>query len=502
MRARADTTTARTLAKSARGAMTLGQLATEGGSAHQPDAHGGCENAAHSSEQPSSVSELVGPAAGAKRRDVASTASGGAMTKNVRRAKPPKPACISALRLDAGTSFVLPTDPELWRRELRQLFDQGRPGKGIVVADTAPMKYAESKLAASGLLLSLHFRHTAYVILDARSGRIEVQAKAEALWALGIEAWCAEWLGWLSWAAGATPCTIHTARSMGWRTHRVELCSDFVHLPIRLVDAKNFTTQAKPHGIDKLRRGERLDTYGGFDGFLETLAIGKRSDRTSMSVHAKSRQLVKVKKVDPDESIYAPTWRQSQAYEPGAPITRVELRFSGKGLRFVSKNGSVDLTDPAMLVDHDALARVWSSETHRRRLVRGRASRKYRDRVDPRWRVVQEAAGIEPARLRQDRSVQRRTWEELLRTCERRLIREAQTLADLHGVRTSNVSVLQSVAAMGVADGASHVSPRQLDERTRLLRARHVFVEPEADAARAIFIARMYGSDSGPANDQ
>jgi hypothetical protein len=79
--------------------------------------------------------------------------------------------------------------------------------------ETAPATYAEAQLGAAGMFLKLHFRHTAYVILDARSGRIEVHAKAEALWALGLEEWGGRWLGWLSYASGSVPCSVRTARS-------------------------------------------------------------------------------------------------------------------------------------------------------------------------------------------------------------------------------------------------------------------------------------------------
>lgn len=129
---------------------------------------------------------------------------------------------------------------------------------------------------------------TSFVIIDRKTGRIEVQAKAESLWGDGFETWARRWLGWLAFLATGRTCTARTARALGWKTHRVELCSDFVDLPIRRKDAGHFSTNARPQTIEKVRKGERVDTFGRTNDDVETLALGRRSARTSMSVHDKT----------------------------------------------------------------------------------------------------------------------------------------------------------------------------------------------------------------------
>ncbi|MBX3204721.1 MAG: hypothetical protein KF764_06615 [Labilithrix sp.] len=472
-------------------------MATEGGNEYPRDA----SDEGH--EQPSTVArelrndhpeETSVPPPSVSRlarttRPQGATGARGASAGALGISKKPRssPRCIAALMLDGGTSFVLDSDVQGWGTELRSLFSNTRSGPARI--EGAPLRFATARGSATGERLTLHFEHAAFVILDRRTGRIEVQAKAESLWGDGFETWARLWLGWLSFLATGRPCTARTARAIGWRTLRVELCSDFVDLRFRRADAGHFSTKASPQTIEKPPKGARVDTFGRNNDDVETIAFGTRSDRRSLSIHDKTNQLRTVKRVAPEESFYAAVWSRSENFAPGARITRVELRFGSSGLRFRGPKDAlkVDLTDPAALLVRANLATVWSAETHRRRLlVPGTSKRARRSNVDSRWRVVQDAAGIEapPTRLFQDRTVRQLTHAEARRKSERGILREAQTLASLRGEPSSNPRMLERVATLGVRDAAEHVPVHARDAFNAKLAARHAFVVPEAVAAR------------------
>ncbi len=472
------------LAVETEGRMTCGQLATGGGSEHPSDA----------SVLPSPVVRTVGRAAGPKGRDGASKASGGALSPTGKTRS--RPRCISALILDGGTAFVARFDARGWRPELRSLFESGT-GRKTVTLEGAPTRHATARLSASGARLVLHFERSAFVIVDRVTGRIEVQAKAEALWAFGFEQWAAAWLGWMSYVAAGRACSARTAYAVGWRTHRVELCSDFVDLPIRRADAGNFSTSAKPQTIEKTRKAERIDTFGRSNDAAETVGLGRRSARTSLSIHDKTNQLRAVKHVRPEASFYAAVWRQSPYFRAGAPITRVELRFAANGLRFRTTAGeAIDLRDPAALLDRRNLALVWAGETERRRLlVPGTSRRVRRRRVDARWRVVQSAAGksVPQARLFQDRSVQQLSHAEQRKNAARRVLQGAQSYASLRGGRTAHLGTLSRAAALAVTEAGLVAPHGSIEAFNARLAARHAFVASEAEAARSALFTELFG---------
>ena len=347
---------------------------------------------------------------------------------------------ISPLVIDGYTSLVLYADERNWRRELRSLFSTGGRGRRVSVwFEGAPQRFAEATLSPMGQRLTLHFWGSAFITFDIRTGRIEIQARAESLWADGFESWFESWAPWISTIAGVPGARDKNAWDLPLKIHRLELCCDFVGFPIKRSDAGCFSTKARSHVIESSRKGERVDTYGRCRPEVETITLGSRTGRTSMAIYDKTNQLMSTRGLRPENSFYAVQWSLSSDFTPGALITRVELRLSAHGLCFRDDDGALlDLTEPRALLNPVNLATLWKSETARRRLLRPGSGRPSRRPIDPRWKVVQDAAGAGTPKIRlfQARDVRRLTHWEALARCERTLLRTGQSYAALCGEPT------------------------------------------------------------------
>jgi hypothetical protein len=100
-----------------------------------------------------------------------------------------------------------------------------------------------------------------------------------------------------------------------------------------------------------------------------------------LSVSDKSQVVREVDSCDPAASLYAPAWRAA-GWNGTDNVYRVEVRARDAGLR----RKALDLTDPANLSAAN-IGALFSFGVHRFQLLDAAGN------VDPRWRVVQEAAG-------------------------------------------------------------------------------------------------------------
>lgn len=441
------------------------------------------------------------------------TAQGGTTSSAARSAPIPdgRPTAISSLKLDGGTAFLLspgrtnragkrakqgaappPRTPPSQALQAVWASLSGQVGTSVLRLDLAgwgrcPPEWLSKGPACEcrvtgpgGRNLHLHFVGQAHVILDARTGSVHLEAKAPGLWTSGgFEAWAERWLALATWLARAEDCSLGSAHRAGWRTVRVELCSDFVGFPLRRGDSDLFTA-SRLRDIKKCPP-ERLDTHTRW-GNVETIAIGTRKSPISMSVHLKSVLLRDVGKVRLADSIYAHTWRESPAFHDDADVTRVEFRLSRYGLTLRGPAGvQVDLRDPAKLACPATLASVWGYATHHFRLVAPpedrpwSQARKRRYAADERWKGVQDVGSADGRELKQFRDLREKTHAEQVYLAARDLGEATTRFAAYHNVRVDHGNV-RALAAYGAALGlsSSRVEPALAEARVDMLREENI----------------------------
>lgn len=368
--------------------------------------------------------------------------------------------CISSLKLDGGTAFEIETKAQQWSDKLKALIRHFQYPSSLstdrrgVILEMGPDdgNVRKVKITISGSLrhrIKLSYADEADIDINASTGKIVVETRAHSLWCNGLKRWMATWLDFVSRLANEQGCSPETAHLVGWKTRNIELCSDFVGLKLLRSDGGNFTTKSKVRTIEKTNE-DRLDIVGNYGHEIETIQIGDRKSRCSMSIHQKSKQIRTVKKIDPAVSIYAPTWRSSRYYDPDQDITRVELRLNNRSLKFRNRecpNVVVDLSIPKNLLNTSMLAAVWAYETNRRRLcVPNSATRGRRCKTDPRWEEVQRASGLtEVPTLSQDRDVSHLAKSERLAKVDKQLVKDAIEATVLTGTETDLDSVLTTV---------------------------------------------------------
>ncbi len=274
-----------------------------------------------------------------------------------------------------------------------------------------------------------HIPDVAYIELNVETGTMSIQAKAKALWAHGWTVWCSTFLGLGSWWAGGELHDMGGAAAAGWRVTGVELCCDFIDVPWRIKDVGRFLTPGR--STQGLRNAFKR---GGDPDLVDTIEIGKRSSNVSWCLYRKTTQILQAK--DGDESTYASTW-EAGGWDGEEEVTRVELRLTKRALTLEGSGGDVlELRDPATLGDRHNLALAWVSHTSSYWLpLDDGHTRATNSECDPRWEVVQAAAGVPEVRLEQLRAVQVATWAEAKeRTCKQAL-RSLQRLLAMHGHR-------------------------------------------------------------------
>lgn len=253
-------------------------------------------------------------------------------------------------------------------------------------------------------------------------GTVDLRLGAPALLREGYATIAARWIGTLAaWLAGKS-IALEQARRHGWGVMLVPIAVDTHGLAWKMGDAFRFT-------------GRGLRYVIGLDAASVSLRIGQRSSPVSFLLYLKSLELATRR--HRSRADYEPVWGQSPGYDPERDVQRVELQLRGPGLEFADADtGEVyDLRDPFTLTRADALAAVWSYQTHARRwIVEGCATRKRRAPTDPRWVAIQAAVSCPPPRLRQLRESQLQTREHARDNAFGRLRRVLGELAALHGI--------------------------------------------------------------------
>jgi hypothetical protein len=194
--------------------------------------------------------------------------------------------------------------------------------------------------------------------------------------------WLDRVTGWLT----GRPCpSPQHAATVGWSTVHLELASDFTGLTLFHDDALRFIKGGGDFGTIHSRNPKA-------DGQAETINVGSRGEhRLALSTHDKSGQL-RSKKRNPATSVYAPTWAV-HGWDGQASVRRVEARGNGRALNLVALEDpkvTLDLTDPASLLDHAVLGAFWLHATMTRTRLRAPDA----ETTDPRWLAVQAAGGI------------------------------------------------------------------------------------------------------------
>jgi hypothetical protein len=250
-----------------------------------------------------------------------------------------------------------------------------------------------------------------YLSLNVESGRATAQLKAKALWSMGTGPAMSRYLGLVSWWLTGRMPELSELAGLGWRTTGVELCADFVGLAFDRSDVENIIGFRKGTKIADIAKSERL----------QTIQVGSRASRVSMCIYDKDQQLADVK--GGDDSTYRATHLE-HGWDGQAERRRVEARLSDGGLTMESEKGDrIDLRDPAALADQELLAKTWAIITAKHRLIVPGSTRRERCKTDPRWLLVQSAAGVElKDRYRQTRESQVNTWEESMKRSRRELV--------------------------------------------------------------------------------
>jgi hypothetical protein len=343
----------------------------------------------------------------------------------------PSVKCIAPLHLDGGTSFRITAPLAAWDPALRALLGPRR-GSGhpqtVELADPTTGVVLEATVYRpwGGSYVKIVFASHAELTLSPfqRPATAKLKADANALWRDGARAWMTTWFDRVTrWLTGRACPSPQDARDLGWTAVNIEVASDFTGLRFYLEDVPRFDK-----GRGKIGTVFSRDLRP--DGQVETIDIGRRDkDRLSVTTHDKT-QAVLHNKGTPASSVYAPTWRE-YGWDGDADIRRVELRAHGSAIKLRSRSGpTLDMTDPASLLDPAMVGAFWFHATTTRTHLRAPDGEK----TDPRWLAVQAAGGIaEQSRFAQvSRSETRR-----LDLAERRELAEgeaARKLGYAHGL--------------------------------------------------------------------
>lgn len=288
------------------------------------------------------------------------------------------------------------------------------------------------------------------IVLCLASRLVELRLGAVALWREGYATIAARWIGTLmAWLAGKS-CEFVDAQSHGWRVTFVPIAVDTHGLTWDVEDAFKFT-------------GRGLRQVTGRERESVSLRIGQTSSPVGFLIYPKTRELATRR--HRSRADYEPVWEQAPGYDSDRDVERVELQLRGAGLEYRDTNtGEIyDLRDPFTLTRADALAAVWSYQTHMRRwIVLGCATRNRRAPTDPRWVVIQAAVSCPQPRLRQLRESQQQCREHARDNALGRLWRLLGDLAALHGIAVERGGLASWLRLVAVMLGA-HVARRRLD---------------------------------------
>lgn len=375
------------------------------------------------------------------------------------------------------------------------------PDAGLVSLPTPDGAPCHARVIVGGVgrhVVTFHAIDRAWWRINLRTGETHAQLKAKSLWAEGYAATADLWLRrWTFHATGRSLPDFDLGHAFrhGWRMTGLELCADFEGLGFYREDAPHFLG-ARRNGDE----GESLTVWGGegsehgdagggwepFRPRVETINVGRRSTSPlSLCIYDKARQIDAVK--GGDASTYRAIWTD-HGWE-GAPVCRVELRFSGRALAVENTltGELLDFRDPRTAADLESVDRLWRVATHKRRLViAGTADRRDRCDVDPRWRVVMAVGAEAPGKWRQLREVQKGTHAERVRRSARDASRGLARFAALHGHELEDWHT--ATRALAYAFHCHRGDGEDLGQYGRdYLSEQRDVIGPEIDEARRIF---------------
>lgn len=300
--------------------------------------------------------------------------------------------CVSALRVDGGTTFKLLAprkgiDPDV---EAALATAAGaRPRPRIVqleALDGEVITFWAKKVSRGMYVLDVDGHVRVEVKPRADHYAVKLIARAPALWTLGVGAWMDKWLRIATQWFLSRPWTgIDRAADLGWSVCALEVCSDIMNYGVTLERQLAFRSRARGDIVREGQHGarENRNLYAG----------GIRSGSgVSLSWHRKDRQLKNVRGQSVEESPYADALFHPQpvAYDGVSPLWRIELRASSVRvlrLQVKKRRVAVDLTRPDALLDRKALGIFWLYGTRLHRVARGNGA-------TPKWLGVQALSGL------------------------------------------------------------------------------------------------------------
>ena len=262
-----------------------------------------------------------------------------------------------------------------------------------------------------------------------------------------------------------------------WRVTGLEVCADFVGWSWSLAD------------LGAVLGSRRVGSWGVWtvgDGVrAQTISIGKRTTSpVSACFYDKSAEMARGEGAE----IYTPV-HEAHGWT-GERIQRVEFRFRGDGLEFVSSDGEImSLRDPAAITPK-LLRELWGVMAEKKRMIIvGSATRRERCLTDPRWSVVAAAGDRPQTDWRQSREPQENAHAIRLRNAARAALAAALRVATLAGANSTvdPLEVAARVLASWPAADLGSVFARAEDYRREQLSQ----LGPEIEAARVEWASRI-----------
>jgi hypothetical protein len=419
---------------------------------------------------------------------------------------------ISPITVDGGTRFVGALDFKPCAR-MAEIFALLRkddsPTKDVAVSLPMPqLELHEAAPVAQASVSGIGRRSIVFYVEDEVHATINVerktihlQLKAKSLWAAGAgaqgyETMARKWLPAFHYMLTGEHVALEGVQDKGWRMTGLELCTDFQGLVFNREDAPRFIG-SHGNGTKDSGRREDLEVYGGQDERAQTIYVGKRTTAPiSLALYNKSGQINRAK--GGDGSTYWPIWRARGWTEgaEGAEVTRVEFRFTGKGLSHTNgETGEViDLRDPMTATDPEVLRSLWATTAHKRRLtLPSTSTRKDRCKLDPRWEVVHGVSQLElefGREWKQSREVQKATHLERQAKADRDLVHAAGRCAVFRGLDTRTMTAVEHRDLVRDAlEGARDVDFVAYTEHYK--RTRTGFIAQEIEAEKPRYFERV-----------
>ncbi len=391
------------------------------------------------------------------------------------------PACIAPPRLDGHTRARLTFPPKLLAlaaagdvagrefaalvaelRRPRTRDEEKRERRERLLVRRLPTgEHAECTVGGTRRhILKFHVYGQVHITINCEEGDAKIQWKAHGLWALETQSEAlARWIVTVhAWLTGEV-IAFGDCYACGWHMTGLEICADFTGLRWRRSDVEGFIGRYTRGTQDQLRtrRGDRLTSYVGVDGEVQTINVGSRKSNVSWCLYDKTLQIDQAKGGS-NLPTYLSTWIR-YGWNETDEVARVELRLTSRGLRFELDGGEVlNLRDPAQVTAR-AVRIAWTHCAGKYRLVdRTTSTRAERCKLDPRWELVTAAAGLEAVDAKQKRTVSEDAHAERVSRSARSVAMGLRRLASLHGCAVTTPDGLELLVHLAEHHAKKHVA--------------------------------------------